>query len=457
MPTAPSLRTKRVLPDWMMAIVAKKKRLTKKKTTKKKTETTKTTTKKTKAQDNAIPMIDPPHIFDKDSNIDDIVAAYRRDGYFVYRVLDHANNADHRAQRIAIMKEMVKEVLLKQPWKEQVIVHDRETGEVLDIDADTERYLEALTAPCVPPKELKQWEDTWPFHRGFGAPCDPSCFNLSEVWKIRQDPRLYEIASAVLGRHKAYVDINRIILVLPGQGDPEFAHYDCFAFGNDNWDLKSKQLQGKMCITNGVLKCAPRTATEAFHSDFKDNYREHYPNAKSTDAKMTIDPLKPDPLNLIARCVSINVPAGCYIGWNEHLLHGVCKNPRKDGHLKVGFYLGYKTDIDSIDYLAMTGDEERDDRIHSYTYGVAPKLWPSLDPIHYYPYRFINFPHLLEGYIAKCRDDWPGLTTRVIQSGPKKGTVVRDIVPVPDPHYVPPTLTPLGRALLGIDPWPARV
>ena len=64
---------------------------------------------------------------------------------------------------------------------------------------------------------------------------------------------------------------------------------------------------------------------------------------------------------------------------------------------------------------------------------------------------YLNFPRLLAPYVAKTRPDWPGLTTRVIQSGPNKGAVMPHMVPVPPgPGYVPPALTPLGECLLGL-------
>jgi hypothetical protein len=31
----------------------------------------------------------------------------------------------------------------------------------------------------------------------------------------------------------------------------------------------------------------------------------------------------------------------------------------------------------------------------------APQLWPSLDRIHYYPFRFKNFPSILQGYVDR--------------------------------------------------------
>jgi len=56
-------------------------------------------------------------------------------------------------------------------------------------------------------------------------------------------------------------------------------------------------------------------------------------------------------------------------------------------------------------------------------------------------------------YLAKTKADWPGLTTRTVKSGPNKGMVLPDIVPVLDPHYVPPKLSDVGEKLLGLKEW----
>ena len=63
--------------------------------------------------------------------------------------------------------------------------------------------------------------------------------------------------------------------------------------------------------------------------------------------------------------------------------------------------------------------------------------------------RFQNFPKILQGYINKMPSDHPGITTRTT----KGGKVVPHLVPVLDPDYKPPALSPLGRKLLGLDDW----
>jgi hypothetical protein len=68
--------------------------------------------------------------------------------------------------------------------------------------------------------------------------------------------------------------------------------------------------------------------------------------------------------------------------------------------------------------------------------------------VHFYPKRWQNFPKPLEAQIA--RRTGPSVTTRVTKSGTKRGKTVPHLVPVPDPHYVPPVLSLTGMRLLGL-------
>jgi hypothetical protein len=162
-----------------------------------------------------IPVIPPPTLIEDAQDLDAILAAFRRDGFVVVRVLDPAQCAD-------AIKEQVTEILLQQPWKRQLEVRDPASGLLLDIERDTAAYLSALCAPRLPASVLKAWEEAWPFHAGFGACCDPAAFHLQTVWSLRQDPRLYAIASSIMGETELWVDINRVIHKLPGKGEDEF-------------------------------------------------------------------------------------------------------------------------------------------------------------------------------------------------------------------------------------------
>jgi hypothetical protein len=386
----------------------------------------------------------PGHVFGYDATPDTIADHFRRHGIVVVRFLTDE-------QRRALIKEQVTEVLLKQPWIRTLQVRDPATGALLDIEGDTDAYIAALTRDNLPAETRKAWRDCWPLHAGFGACCDPGVFHLQRVWEMRQDPRLYAIASALMGRTDLWVDINRSIQLMPGEGEEEFAHWDkAYMHEPPPSDLSEQPgIAGKVMYTDGSFRCVPGSSTPAFHRAFCAQYRPLYPGASANDAKFGLDKSKPDPMGLIGKCVSIDVPKGCVIFWSHFMLHGPKKNPIK-GHVQFGAYIGFMRAIDRGIYQSKCGVNERRDRIDSYLRGVAPRLWPSLDEIHYYPKRFINFYKHLKPYVDKTRPDHPGLAERVVKAN---GTRVVHLVPVPDPSYAPPPLTLLGQRLLGLSHW----
>jgi hypothetical protein len=177
-------------------------------------------------------------------------------------------------------------------------------------------------------------------------------------------------------------------------------------------------------------------------------YKEFYPDVKPTATKFGLDPKKGDPLGLFDRQRSYEVPPGCVIFWHPKLLHGQTKTPR-DAPIEYGCYLGYFPAHSRNAYEEKCGRDELENRIDSYYKGVAPQLWPSMDKIHYYPKRFMNFPKLLQGYIDKMPPGHPSIQTRTTGNG----QVVPHLVPILNRDYVPQELSELGRKLLGLDPW----
>jgi hypothetical protein len=348
----------------------------------------------------------------------------------------------------ANIKRQVTDVMLKQPWRKTLVVHDPLTKAPLDIEADTARYLQVLKDPVDSKATLASYEEAWTLHAGFGACCDPSVFHLEDVWRVRQDPALYNAAVALLGGNRhLWVDINRSIQKLPFQGESECLHWDLDYLHRAHHGPIAG-LSGKVMFTDGSFVCVPGSATAAFHADFRAQYAPLYPNAKAKAAKFALDKKKPDPMGLFAAEATIPVPAGCAVFWSEWLLHGF--KPNRSGRIQWGMYLGYMPAAERPAYKKKTGVDERVDRIRSYRLGVAPKLWPSLDRIYYYPKRYQNYLHMLQKYIDRVVRDHPFLATRVIQSGAYRGTTIVDLVPQADPAYVAFELTPLGQALLGL-------
>ena len=405
--------------------------------------------RKRKAKD-TIPFVDAPRIFNRWDDPAEMKADYDKYGLILVKVLDDDACNEH-------IEDQVRNILLKQPWVDQLVVRDAK-GNPVDFEKEPRRYVELLKAPKQPRKTIAEWKKAWCLHRGFGATCDPWSFWLETVCETRQDPRLYRMAKTLLGRDDLWVDINRSIQKLPGEGEHEFLHWDRSPFNEeDNWDTDCTSINGKVMANEAFFVYVPETASEEFRRSFVAAYREHYPNAKPKDPKFGLDASKPDPFNLVGRRVAVRIPAGCAAFWKPTVCHGV--RPKElDENIEFGFYLGYFPAISRPRYAEVSKSlGEIEDRVASYHEGRAPLLWPSFDRIHYYPFRFYNFPRHLMEYVNKTRPGWPGLTTRTIQSGAKKGTSVPHMVPIPltesEPHYEPFAFTHLGQRLLGLVPW----
>lgn len=312
------------------------------------------------------------------------------------------------------------------------------------VPSDRATMLRVLKSP-LDRATREAFEARWCMHRGFGACCNPAVFHLPSVWKVRE--ALYDFARALTGTERLWVDVNRSIQKLPGQGEEEFLHWDCDPLAPFHSNDSTDQLCGKVAYTPSRFVCVPGTHTEAFARSFANHYAKLYPNSRPNAAKFGLDHTKEDPLALFARQREFSVPEGCAVFWHPRLLHGQTKTPL-DEPIEFGMYLGYFAAGSRPEYLDACGTSELDDRIGSYTEGRAPKLWPSFDPVHFYPKRWQNFPKPLEAQIA--RRVGPSVTTRVTKSGKDGGKVVPHLVPVPDPHYTPPVLSLTGMRLLGL-------
>jgi len=128
----------------------------------------------------------------------------------------------------------------------------------------------------------------------------------------------------------------------------------------------------------------------------------------------------------------------------------VVKN--KEGETQMGMYFGYMPEdhLEDVYRRKKMGMTAREDRIECVRTGRAPKLYPSGDPVHYYPKRYKNFVKMLKKYTDKTREDWPGLTWKTVK---KTGEVVRELVPVLDPKFKPYEFDKLGRRLVGLSRW----
>ena len=151
------------------------------------------------------------------ANLGRIRASYASHGFVCVRMLT-------QEQCNELVLEQWRRVILCQEWTDEykIVVHG-EDGRVLDPDRpnDQSEFLAAVVGPLSAARR-KQFEAGWPLHRGFGACCDPAVFHLESVWKIRQDPDLYKIASDICNEAHLWTTLDRSIQKLPGQGDNEF-------------------------------------------------------------------------------------------------------------------------------------------------------------------------------------------------------------------------------------------
>jgi hypothetical protein len=402
------------------------------------------------------------HVFPP-SHIDDIKKFFDINGYVLVSVLSPE-------QCVQAVKDQVSHILLKQPWatEYQLKVHDR-GGKEISFQRDPDEYVKALMSETIPPNELKGYLKAWPLHKSFGACCDNSCFHMPTVWNIRQDPRLYNIARALLGREDLWVDINRSIQKLPGCGEEEFLHWDKNVFFKEYSEDKS--VQGKVMFTNAKFVMVRKTHTVEFHSNFKRRYKSSYLNILEKHTKVGLDRSKSDPWEICTHKETIFVPAGCAIFWSTNLLHGTEKSGMRD-NIEFGTYLGYmepksrkeyqvkahkrienvNKDFEGNGYLNGRSPDELQDRIYSYRHGVAPILWPSLDEIHFFPKAHVYLPQNMDKTILKMTEDARAdySFSRMKQNGEGRRDVLK---PWPNDGYVPPPLTELGQKLLGLKEW----
>lgn len=331
------------------------------------------------------------------------------------------------------------EVIMGQPWKDEYkckVVGKH--GRVLDSEANRIELYETITSP-LSGKNLKNFKDGWPLHRGFGAPCDDQVWNKNWVWDVRQHPVLYELMKLLLEEEDIEVDVNRIIAKLPTEGDNEFAHVDMNPLQKDGDALHN--VCGKFMCTPSRFVCARGTHTSKFYDHFCHMYRSIYPvqfemAANAGIAKFGLDFEKDDPLGIIQKMQELVIPAGCIVLWNGWLWHGHTKTPKEDP-IEFGAYVGFQRS-DSV------SDAYRKAKRKSFESGSAPPIYPSKDEVHFYPKRFRNFPNILQGYIRKLPDGHECISERKT----KNNKVVPDLSPFPNKGYVPPKLTEIGKKLL---------
>lgn len=193
-------------------------------------------------------------------DLDGIQSCFNENGVVIVRLLTEE-------QCDALILEQWQRVILQQPWKEGIKIQIRdEHGRTLDPELHTDQpaFLRQVKS-ALDKTVLEKLKNGWPLHRGFGACCDPVVFHgLPKVWELRQDSRLYQVACKIIGTKDLWVDINRSIQKLPGEGESEFLHWDLSPFdvANAEEDKPPTSMCGKVVFLFLVIAAhAPRLGT----------------------------------------------------------------------------------------------------------------------------------------------------------------------------------------------------
>jgi hypothetical protein len=168
-------------------------------------------------------------------------------GFVIVRVLD-------QPQCSSLIREQWRKIIRTQPWEAPIRVFGPRADLDLDLalgKGDSAELMDVLINP-LSVAQRKEFARAWPFHRGFGACCDPSTFHLPGVWAIRQDERLYKLACAVTGTDDLWVDVNRSVNKLPGEGEDEFLHFDA--------PVQALRARGAAVVWESVLHGVARRA-----------------------------------------------------------------------------------------------------------------------------------------------------------------------------------------------------
>jgi hypothetical protein len=218
------------------------------------------------------------------------------------------------------------------------------------------------------------------------------------LWDNRQHPRVHQAFSDILGTEKLWVSFDRAGLKPPAHpAHPEYDHK-----GFIHWDLDTSKpfpplcVQGVLCLTDttadmGGFQCIP-----GFHHDLEDwiktqpaDRNPHAPDLSRLPPGRSVQP--------------IPGRAGDLIIWNRMLAHGNGHNTSNKARLAQ-----YITMFPAGSAKSVFGKEsEREERIREWRDRLSPEAsWAPGDPRHW---------EQIHGKTAE--------------------------------------LTPLGRKLLGLDPW----
>lgn len=401
-------------------------------------------------------------VFDIKDDIKTIDEFFKKNEYVIIRVLDENEQKEHIA-------EQVREILLKQPWKTKFNILGDSSGELLDLAVVKDEHINQLTKP-LSENERKKYAAAWPMSIRRGGCADPQAFHLKKVWEVRQNKKLSVIAKAIMKeRHitkkeervpgalyrtsimtddelpdDIWVTIDTSIQQLPNDVHNKWTSTSLEDAINDKTEMK--RLEGKLMYTDSTFefvssgddlfayellnKWNTSEGTDGYYkSSSKEKKEKHYYKFTAGIAEEYKD-----------RKQTIVVPAGCAIFWSQHLLYKEQENPTD--RIQFGMYLGYRTAKSRKNYNEISKIDELDDRLRCTALGVAPKLYPNLEPVEYPPMKPTN------DMARRLDPHWPGLKTKTVYGERYLDT----LLPVAKREYTGPLLNDLGKNLLGYKP-----
>jgi hypothetical protein len=353
----------------------------------------------------------------------------------------------------------------------------------------------------------KKW-----FPGNFSAPGIPPFFHLNHSWELRQSPRLYHTFCELLSCGKTkinrlWVSIDRVSVKPPGMGDQEsFYHWD-----SDPWYWESETytgLQGMFSLSDGnTFTLFKTTHTDTFRDSFINGPgNTHKPNWLSNgdvgkkEGMIVFNKVQSEWLDKQNLKTVITLNRGDIIIWSNRLLHLASKN--KSNQMRYAQYIQYDPAgvVDGIPQnpeLLPKGDREElleaitkyqslykknplppsnipidnitvvNDRIRSFNDGHAPLFYPSggLTNNSMRPNIWRSqFKNLNAAYAKRFKhtEEMPTHKRITYQNGKnfyEKDGVLEPTIEVIEwkvkhtPLYTPPTLTYLGRLLLGLESW----
>jgi len=290
--------------------------------------------------------------------------------------------------------------------------------------------------------EIEEVGEIYPSMGGFGA---LQFYQTAGQWNIRQQPKIVDIFSKLLGCEKVMVGLDRISFKYPGQGLTEFVHYDSNPFLWPEEEYES--IQGIVALSDTSFFAAPGTHTMAFQKEFitkypKTNRKDQYFIEKAHD-----------PMELRDKVIEYKLNKGDLVIWSNRLLHEARINKRNNvRYAHFITYLPYGRPPPTVvkAYQAQKVDYVKD-RLESYRTGKTPLCYPSGTKIELFSKQvFMYFPNKLNEFCARFLDE--ASEERTYQSGKKQGQKVRvpiNYSPKDLGNYSPPPLTDLGKQLLG--------